>query len=289
MTRQLTHVIYNTDCMAGLRELPDGIVDLTISSPPYDNLRSYNGTSVWNMEYFCGLAPELFRVTKQGGVVVWVVGDATIKGSETGSSFRQALRFKESGFRLHDTMIYRKDGFAYPEVNRYYPAFEYMFVLSKGKPKTANLIADKPNRYAGESIHGTERRSDGNMQPKSAVRKGITRTVKACGVRTNIWTYSVGRGKTTGDHFAFAHPAMFPEKLAEDHILTWSEPGDLVLDPFLGSGTVATMALLNGRHFLGYEINREYCGIAQQRIEVAFETNGGGIAGILCDTNENAP
>jgi site-specific DNA-methyltransferase (adenine-specific) len=269
------NAIYNMNCLDGLREVPDGIVDLTVTSPPYDNLRSYQGTSVWNTEFFHELAPELFRVTKQGGVLVWIVGDATIKGSETGSSFRQALRFMESGFRLHDTMIYSKLGFVYPETNRYYPAFEYMFILSKGKPKTASLIADRPNLRAGERITGTERHANGYTQPKSAVRKGVTRNIKAFGVRSNIWTYSGGSGKTTRDSFAFAHPAMFPEKLAEDHILSWSMPGDLVLDPFLGSGTTAKMALLNGRRYLGYEINSEYYSIALRRIAAASKPREG--------------
>jgi len=259
------------NCLDGIRDLPDEAIDLTVTSPPYDNLRSYQGTSIWNMEFFHRFAPELFRVTKQGGVVVWVVGDATINGSETGSSFRQALRFMESGFRLHDTMIYSKLGFVYPETNRYYPAFEYMFILSKGKPKTANLIADRPNKCAGERITGTERQVNGDTQPKSAVRKGVSRSIKAFGVRSNIWVYSGGSGKTTRDDFAFTHPAMFPEKLAQDHILTWSEPGDLVLDPFMGSGTTAKMALLNGRHYLGYEINSEYYDIALRRIAAATE------------------
>jgi len=271
--------IYHMNCLDGFRDLPDDVIDLTVTSPPYDNLRKYNGTSVWNMEFFHMLAPELFRVTKLGGVVVWVVGDATIKGSETGSSLRQALYFMKSGFKLHDTMIYQKNCFAYPETNRYYPAFEYMFVLSKGKPKTANLITDKPNRYAGTSVHGTDRNADGTTQPKSAVRKGIRRSVRAFGVRSNIWTYSGGRGNTTKDRFAFAHPAMFPEKLAEDHILTWSNPGDLVLDPFLGSGTTAKMALVNGRHYLGYEIDSEYYGIALRRLTTVNEAAGGGCGG----------
>jgi len=272
--------ILNMDCVDGLRDLPDGFVDLTVTSPPYDNLRKYNGAMVWNMEVFRALAPELFRVTKRGGVLVWVVGDATINGSETGSSFQQALNFMECGFRLHDTMIYTKTGFVYPDANRYYASFEYMFVLSKGKPKTVNLIADRPNKCAGMPIAGTERRADGSIQPKSAVKNGAKRLTNEFGVRSNIWTFSAGSGKTTNDLFAFAHPAMFPEKLAQDHILTWSEPGDLVLDPFMGSGTTAKMARLSGRHYLGYEIDRAYCQIALRRIAAA----SGYIHWQSCDT-----
>ena len=206
--------------------------------------------------------------------MVWIAGDATVNGSETGSSFRQALGFMDCGFLLHDTMIYQKNGFIYPSSTRYYQAFEYMFVLSKGKPKTANLIADRPNRTAGEAIRGTHRQPDGNLRPKTAVMKETKRTTGEYGVRSNIWTYAGGCGRTTNDHFAFKHPAVAPEKLVEDHILTWSEPGDLVLDPFLGSGTTAKMALLNGRHYLGYEIDSEYYGIALRRIATARETTG---------------
>jgi len=259
--------IYNMDCVEGMKLLPDECVDLTVTSPPYDNLRTYNrNVEHWNFEKFQEVAKELYRVTKQGGVVVWIVGDATIKGSETGTSFRQALYFKEIGFNLHDTMIYQKDACSFPETNRYYPAFEYMFIFSKDKPKTVNLIADKPNKRYGEKIIGTDRNPDGTLKPCSAVKNKTNRTVKKFGVRTNVWLYSVGKWKITKDKYAYKHPAMFPEQLAEDHIITWSNPGDIVLDPFLGSGTTAKMALLNNRHFIGFELSEEYCKIANERI-----------------------
>ena len=146
-----------------------------------------------------------------------------------------------------------------------------MFVLSKGKPKTANLITDRPNKTTGELIRGTHRQPDGSLRPKTGVMKGMKRTTSKYGVRSNIWTYAGGYGRTTNDHFAFRHPAVAPEKLVEDHILTWSEPGDLVLDPFIGSGTTAKMALLNNRHFLGCEIDSQYYGIALRRISTARE------------------
>jgi DNA modification methylase len=258
--------IYNMDCVEGMKLLPNECIDLTVTSPPYDNLRDYNNEVTWNFEKFKEIAKELFRITKPGGVVVWVVGDATIKGSETGTSFRQALFFKDCGFNLHDTMIYQKDACPFPETNRYYPAFEYMFIFSKGKPKTANLIADKPNKKYGKKITGSGRNSDGTLKPHTAVKNKTNRTVKKFGVRTNVWLYSVGKWKITKDEYAYKHPAMFPEQLAEDHILTWSNPGDIVFDPFLGSGTTAKMALLNNRHFIGFEISKEYCKIATKRI-----------------------
>ena len=255
------------DCLEGMKLLPDECIDLTVTSPPYDNLRDYNNEVTWNFEKFQEIAKELFRVTKPGGVVVWVVGDATINGSETGTSFRQALYFKEIGFNLHDTMIYQKDACPFPETNRYYPMFEYMFVFSKGKPKTVNLIADKPNKRYGEKVaSSTQRQPDGKTVKVSANKTDPTRTVKKYGVRGNVWQYSPGYNKSTKDKYAYKHPAIFPEQLAEDHIISWSNPGDIVLDPFLGSGTTAKMALLNNRNFIGFEISEEYCEIAEQRI-----------------------
>ncbi len=255
------------DCVELMKEIPDDFIDLTVTSPPYDNLRDYNNEVTWNFEKFQEVAKELFRITKPGGVVVWIVGDATIKGSETGTSFRQALYFKEIGFNLHDTMIYLKDACPFPETNRYYLMFEYMFVLSKGKPKTANLIMDKPNKRFGKKITGTERNPDGTLKPCSAVKNKTNRTVKKYGVRGNVWQYSPGYNKSTKDKYAYKHPAMFPEQLAEDHVLTWSNPGDIVFDPFLGSGTTAKMAVLNDRKYIGFEISKEYFDIACQRLD----------------------
>ena len=254
--------IYNMDCVEGMKLLPDCSIDLTVTSPPYDNLRMYKGYFF----DFNAVATELFRVTKDGGVVVWVVNDAAIKGSETGTSFRQALRFKEIGFKLHDSMIYAKDACPYPETTRYYPGFEFMFVLVKGKIKTVHLIADKPNKTSGDKVSGTERKTDGTIRRMSAVVKNTGRKVKPYGVRSNIWHYGMGFMKSTTDKIAYKHPAIFPEKLARDHIISWSNPGDVVLDPFMGSGTVAKMARLTGRDFIGFEISKEYCDIAEERL-----------------------
>ena len=266
------NTIYNEDCLTGMRRIPDNSIDLTVTSPPYDNLRTYNGYSF----DFESIAKELYRVTKQSGVVVWVVGDATVKGSETGTSFRQALYFKEVGFNLHDTMIYAKDACPFPEINRYYPSFEYMFVLSKGKPKTANLIADKKNKHANTKIHGTQRNQDGKIVLQSAVKNNTNRMVKEFGIRSNVWSYQVGKWKVTKDAIAYKHPAIFPEQLANDHIISWSNEGDVVMDIFMGSGTTAKMALLNNRNFIGFELSEEYCQIANERIQAerSFFTNG---------------
>lgn len=238
-------------------------IDLTVTSPPYDNLRNYNGYS-FDVE---ALSQELFRVTKQGGIVVWVVGDAVNKGSETGTSFKQALTFMESGFRLHDTMIYEKNSTSFParrDGNRYSQIFEYMFVFSKGKPKTAELICDKENKWAGHTSWGEQsvRNADGEL-----LNRGKVRPIPSTSPRNNIWKYNVGKGFSTSDKEAHEHPAIFPEKLAEDHILTWSEVGDVVLDPFAGSGTTLKMAKVNNRNYVGIDISDEYVDLCKRRLD----------------------
>lgn len=252
------------DNIIGLNKLvPDNSIDLTVTSPPYDGLRTYNGYSF----DFENLAKELFRVTKEGGVVVWVVGDSVVKGSETGTSFRQALGFIDVGFNLHDTMIYEKNTSSFParkNGNRYTQIFEYMFVLSKGKPKTSSLICDKPNKWAGHTNWGknTQRNKDNDLKETTSIKP-----VPEHSPRNNIWKYVVGGGFATKDKVAHEHPAIFPEKLVEDHILTWSNEGDIVLDPFMGSGTTAKMALLNNRNYVGFEISDEYVDICKRRLE----------------------
>jgi DNA modification methylase len=253
--------IYNEDCLEGMKRIPDGFVDLTVTSPPYDNLRTYNGNiKQWSFEKFQAIAKELYRVTKQGGVVVWVVGDATVKGSETGTSFRQALWFKDCGFNLHDTMIYRKINYVPLTHNRYEQEFEYMFVFSKGKPKTFNPIKI-PCKTAGAKTSGRTFYQTNNQNIPTAGHKN--NPVSVCKQKGNVWELSTNAG-TKG------HPAQFPEQLANDHIVSWSNEGDIVLDPFMGSGTTAKMALLNNRNFIGFEIDKHYCDIANERIQQAL-------------------
>jgi site-specific DNA-methyltransferase (adenine-specific) len=250
------------DCcnnIIGLRGLPDNCIDLTVTSPPYDNLRTYKGFT-WDEE---GLIRDLYRVTKPGGVVVWIVNDATVNGSETCTSFRQALLFRAAGFNLHDTMIWKKAGVSFPDTVRYYANFEYMFIFSKGKPKAVHLIADKPNIHAGTKIKTTERERDGSTRVSSGSKKG--RLVKEIGVRFNVWEVTEEKANKTG------HPGVFPVQLVGDHIVSWSNPGDIVLDPFMGSGTTAVAAIKNGRKYIGFEIAPEYCVTAQQRINEAME------------------
>lgn len=247
-----------------MKEIDSNLIDLTVTSPPYDDLRTYNGYSF----DFENVAKELYRITKDGGVVVWVVGDKTEKGSETGTSFKQALYFKEIGFNLHDTMIYAKNNvYAHdPRNKRYKQCFEYMFILSKGKPSTYNEIKDRPNKNAGKKLSGTKGRTKDGTK-----RKLKEQVISDYQARYNIWEYTTGKSVAT-DKIAFEHPAIFPEKLAQDHIISWSNNGDIVFDPFMGSGTTAKMALINDRNFLGCEISQEYIDIANERINTYKES-----------------
>ncbi|ASY62506.1 Type II, N4M-methylcytosine DNA methyltransferase (group beta) [Sinorhizobium sojae CCBAU 05684] len=248
------------DCLDVIRGMDDGCIDLTVTSPPYDNLRTYNGTlNDWTPEKWKAIIAELYRVTKEGGVVVWVVGDATVKGSETGTSFRQALHATECGFRLHDTMIYEKQNPVPYHHNRYQPCFEYMFVWSKGKPESFNPIMVPSKGLVGGS---KQRLADGR-----SVAFNSGGAVHPHKYRTSIWTYSVGSDRS-------GHPAVFPECLARDHILSWSNEGDTVFDPFLGSGTTGKMALVHGRKFIGIERDPIYFEIAKKRIASCPSLNG---------------
>lgn len=244
------------DCITEMQKMESNIIDLTVTSPPYDNLRTYAGTLEWNFEIFKQVANELYRITKDGGVVVWVVGDATVKGSETGTSFKQALYFKEIGFNLHDTMIYQKST---PPLshNRYEQNFEYMFILSKGKPSVFNGIRE-PKEYK-------DRRSNKafGKNKDDSVDYGYSSNEETR-LKRNVWKIFAGGGSS--DNLASKHPAPFPESLANDQIISWSNDGDLVFDPFMGSGTTGKMAILNSRNFIGIEKVEEYFNISKKRI-----------------------
>lgn len=249
--------IYNENCLDTMKRMPDNFIDLTVASPPYDNLRDYKGYTF----PFEEIAKELYRITKEGGVVVWIVNDATIEGNETGTSFKQALYFKQIGFNLHDTMIWEKPNFSNPSKTRYHQIFEYMFIFSKNKLKTFNPIKDKKNIYSGKSCFGINnyRLKNGNMQVRNK------NEINELGMRTNIWkSNTVGQENPSTSNF---HPAMFPEKLVSDHIMSWSNENDLVYDPFMGSGTTAKMSIANKRNWIGSEISSEYCEIIKERIK----------------------
>ena len=249
---------YNESNLETMARMPDCFVDLTVTSPPYDGLRTYNGYSF----PFEEIAKELYRITKDGGVVVWVVGDATVKGSETGTSFRQALYFKEIGFNVHDIMIYAKNSYMPLTHNRYEQQFEYMFVFSKGKPKTFNPIMI-PSLTAG-----TKRNRGGSKANETTYAERLREektTVNSEKQKPNIWFYDVGKNDKT------IHNAPFPEQLVNDHIISWTNENDLVYDCFMGSGTTAKMSILNNRNWIGSEISSEYCDIIEERVKKALE------------------
>ncbi len=241
------------DCVNHMKEIPNDSIDLTVTSPPYDNLRDYEGYT-FNFEE---VAKQLYRITKEGKTIVWVVGDATIKGSETGTSFKQALYFKELGFNLHDTMIYMKPGFSAVGAlkTRYAPVFEYMFVLTKGKIKTFNPLKDRVCKHPNSKLSGTIRNKDGSM--KRMTNEGKIYAKNGLGQRYNVWEINP---ESNG------HPAPFPVKLVIDHILSWSNENDIVLDPFMGSGTTGIGCKRTKRYFIGIEISSKYYDLACERI-----------------------
>lgn len=247
--------IYCENCIDLMKKMESNSIDLTVTSPPYDNLRDYNGYSFDCEE----IAKQLYRITKDGGVVVWVVGDKIIKGNKSLTSFKQALIFQSIGFKVHDTMIYKKKNTPFMRSNAYTNCFEYMFVFSKGSPKTFNPLKEKTVRN-GEEMLVCNKKSDG-------INKKILGKLNKEKTKTNIWEYAVGLGGTTKDKIAFKHPAVFPEKLAEDHILSWSNDGDVVFDPMCGSGTTCKMAVLNNRKYIGCDISQEYVNIANERLK----------------------
>ncbi len=256
--------IYCGDCLDLMPEiLKNDSIDLTVTSPPYDKLREYNGYSF----DFEPIAGEVFRVTKSGGVVVWVVGDQTVNGSETCTSDIQKLYFKSIGFNVHDTMIYETDKPPLPS-NRYQPCFEFMFVFSKGKPKTFNplkISSTHAGSYRGSRMY---RQSDNKLKPQWG--NGIVKPTK---IKTSIWYYPSGMDKGIAEH-----PATFPQALARDHIKSWSNPDDIILDPMMGSGTVLKMCVEFGRRAIGIEISEEYCKVAVERLRqpsfFSLPTNG---------------
>ena len=247
--------IFNENCTITMSRMPDDCIDCVITSPPYEDIRSYHGYD-FNFEE---IASELYRVIKPGGVVVWVVADQTVEGSESGESFRQALYFKNCGFNLHDTMIWQKPSFSNPSSNRYHQCFEYMFVFSKGKPKTFNPIKDNENKCRTPLGRPTTRQRDGSLLE---TRRFVGQEY---GMRGNVWRLNTAAQEKPCQ--TLHHPAMFPEQLARDHITTWTEADNVVYDPFCGSGTTPRVAEEMGRRWIASEVSEEYCNLAANRVK----------------------
>lgn len=262
MTRDVWAELLPGDCVDVMRDMKPGSVDLVVTSPPYDDLRDYgNVLGRWSQRKWEAAIDAIHSVLCQGGVCVWIVGDGTVKGGETGSSFRQCLYAMDAGLTLHDTMIWRKPNFSNPASTRYHQVFEYMFVWSKGRPKTFNPLMDRPNIYAGKAgAYGV----NSVTQPDGSKSVRPVKINTDMGMRHNVWDM-----KTAGQDGSakqFGHPAMFPVALARDHILTWSNLGDTVLDPFSGSGTTGVACLETGRNYIGIECNEDYMDIAEARL-----------------------
>jgi|TARA_Y100000310_G_scaffold327767_1_gene394642 site-specific DNA-methyltransferase (adenine-specific) len=248
--------IHCIDCIQGMKKMPENSVDLVVTSPPYDNLRDYNGYKF----HYEKIAEGLYRIMKKGGVIVWVVGDKIKNGNKSLTGFKQALYFQSIGFNVHDVMIYRKKNTPFMRSNAYTNCFEFMFIFVKGKPNTFNPLKTKTARNGREKLV-VNKKADG-------INKKVWGELKKEKTLTNIWDYAVGLHGSTSDKIAFKHTAIFPEKLAEDHILSWTNQGDLVFDPMCGSGTTCKMAKKNNRHFIGMDISKEYCEIAKERLKL---------------------
>ncbi len=270
-----------------MRGMDANSIDLTVTSPPYDNLREYGKDFDAASFDWRGIIAELYRVTKPGGVAVWVVADATINGSETGTSFRQALWAMDCGFNLHDTMIYQTEKMALNH-NRYEQEFEYMFVFSKGSPNVFSPILVKTKNHGSRIKRNTnENNIAASAFQNSAIRyRAEVLTVKSTKYHSNIWFVQSGYNRTTKDKEAYQHPAIFPEQLAHDHIISWSNPGDLVFDPMSGSGTVGKMAMMTNRNFIGIELDPTYFQIAKERITKAQTIARGEFPTITAKPNE---
>ncbi|WP_435017981.1 DNA-methyltransferase [Tundrisphaera sp. TA3] len=251
------------DAVDGMRALPDNCIPLIVTSPPYDSIRSYGG-HLWDFEKFMLLARELWRVAMPGGIVCWNVQDQIVRGDQTGSGFMQVSYFKRLGFRLHNTLIVEKQVCRGTSRNRYGVAPEFVFVLSKGRPRTVDLIRDKANKYAGRMMRFSARTKDGQISHTKQV------LIKPYGVRPHVWRYTSGSRATATDRYAFEHPALMPELLARDLILSWSRPLDVVLDPLAGAATTCKMALLMDRYYLGFEVHEPYHRLAERRLSDAL-------------------
>lgn len=250
--------LYNGDCLRVMDDfIKKGVkVDLVVTSPPYDNLRTYNNTLNWNFDIFKNIANKLKEILADGGVIVWVVADAKINKSKTLTSFRQALYFKEIGLNIHDIMYWEKSTFNAPKPNVYHNVIEQMFIIAKQTPKTFNPIIDRRNKWENSLVKPTQRYADGHTE------KRTEKKINKYGKRFNIWKINEEK-----QSHKIGHPAMFPLQLAQDHIISWSNENDIILDPFMGSGTTGVACKRLNRNFIGIELDKNYFEIAKKRID----------------------
>ena len=246
------------DCVEGMRSLPPDLVPCTVASPPYGALRHYHGNHQFDFE---AAAAELWRITRPGGVVCWVVREEVVDGSESGEASEQRLFFRDLGFRLHQTIVMERYGSRARSPGRYGESLEYAFILAKGKPATVRLLRDRRNKTAGKLVTATHRYPDGSYRVQRY-------EVDEWGYRKAVWYFAQGMHVAT-DPVARLHQAPMPEAMAEDLILSYSREGDLIFDPFAGVATTAKMALLNHRNYFGYEINAIYHARGEERLRAA--------------------
>jgi DNA modification methylase len=258
--------ILQADCLKELAFFDDNSIDLTVFSPPYDGIRDYKNNWVFN---FVELGKHLFRVTKDGGVAVVVIGDGTKNFAKSLTSFRLAVNWVDDiGWKLFESVIYKRDGNPGAWWNqRFRVDHEYILMFFKGnRPKTfhkEHLMI--PSKHAGKIYSGTDRLTNGGF------KKIEPKAVNPMKCRGTVWEYSTSN--TEGNRLKLQHPATFPDKLASDLILCFSEPHDVVLDPMCGSGTTCVQAKLNNRQFIGIEISEEYCDIARKRLQIEAQAN----------------
>jgi len=267
-TRQLAaNKIFCGEAAEVMRSFPDESIDMVFTSPPYGTVRSYNGYKF----NFQEIAIELTRILKPGGVIAWNEADTIVNGSKTLTPSKHALYFSEEcGLKVHDEMIYEKNSCSFPAKRnglRYSNVYEEVFILSKGKPKSVNLICDKRNRCYGEKGFGmaSQRRKNGDLV------KYERKPTPKFSPRDNIWRVFTGKGYSSKDSNASKHPAISPDLLVLDHIRTWSNEGDIILDPMAGSGTTCVMAKALKRQYVGIEISDEYCQLINERLLYPYD------------------
>ena len=195
------------------------------------------------------------KMRKRGLLLGLLAGILVIGGCGTGNGFMEDLTKETQSDAVSGTKLETEDREI--ELTDLEEAYETILEHCT-KEYIGNKYATNKEHYAGK------RNTDGTTTGRKIEK------INKLGRRTNVWQIANGFMKSTNDKVAYEHPAIFPEQLANDHILSWSSKGDIILDPFMGSGTTAKMAKLNGRNFIGFEISKEYCDIAEERIKTVI-------------------
>lgn len=295
--------IYNTDCIYGLKELPDQCVDVCVTSPPYFNLRDYGNAGQIGLEktpeeYIEKLVEvfrEVRRVLKDDGTL-WVnIGDsyATSSGNQPPRNTRNrnghtakvvpsgykrkdligipwmlAFALRADGWYLRQDIIWNKTNCMPESVkDRCTKSHEYVFLLSKQPSYYFDAAAiSEPIAESSRQRYTQNIAAQRGSDRQPGKTNGTTKAVmpRFDGRRNKRTVWSLHTARYKGAHFA-----TFPEELVRPCILAGSPIGGTVLDPFAGSGTTAVVALKNSRNFIGFEISAEYCSLSENRIREA--------------------